>query len=421
MSAGKTPTPSADTRLFLLDQDGILFHEAQQKLYALNTLAVVIWIYLEEGLEQREIVTRLEEEHGLESGQAADYLRDILASWESLGLLAGHYDSLDPVPAGRRASPLVDAASRPDSGPPAHRFRCSCLDVNVDIHCASESIHEKVYPILAHFTVEASEDTADVIIELDEGDQGIDLYENGEPVNHVPGLDALGPAAKGLFLRGVVNRQDYLVHVHAGVVGNGETCILLPAAAGSGKSTLTAGLVAAGYDYLSDESALLHLPDLCVRPLPLALCSKSTGWEVMVIDALCPANASLTIHDRVDDKRVRYLTPSLLGSVAEDRPYPVSHIIFPRYSATGGISLRPLPRSRALSLLFEDCLSMPHWLSPDSVASIVDWVRRVDCYELALDDLASGVAAVQQVFPRLSRRAAEDAPAAAATGSPRRV
>jgi hypothetical protein len=419
MSAGKMPSTSDGVHLFLLDQDGILFHEAQQKLYALNTFAAVIWIYLEEGLEHREIVTRLEDEHGLATGLAADYLRDILASWESLGLLAGDYDNLDPVPAGRRASPLGDAASRPDSGPPAYRFRCSCLDVSVDIHCASRSIHEKVYPILAHFAVEASEDPADVIIELDEGDQGIDLYENGEPVNHVPGLDALGPAAKGLFLRGVVNRQDYLVHVHAGVVGNGENCLLLPAAAGSGKSTLTAGLVAAGYDYLSDESALLHLPELRVRPLPLALCSKSTGWQV--IDDLCPANSSLTIHDRVDDKRVRYLAPSLLGSVAEDRPYPVSHIIFPRYSATGGNSLRPLPRSQALSLLFDDCLSMPRWLSPDSVATIVDWVGRVDCYELALDDLASGVAAVQRVFPLLSRPSSEVAPATAATGNPRRA
>jgi hypothetical protein len=69
--------------------------------------------------------------------------------------------------------------------------------------------------------------------------------------------------------------------MHAGVVAGPAGAILLPAPPGSGKSTLTAALVATGLDYFSDEVALLAEEDLAVMPFPLAMCVKDTGIDVL--------------------------------------------------------------------------------------------------------------------------------------------
>ena len=62
--------------------------------------------------------------------------------------------------------------------------------------------------------------------------------------------------------------------VHAGaVVAPDGTAVLLPGPSGAGKTTLVAGLVRAGFGYLSDEAGAIDPATLCVhafaRPLGL--------------------------------------------------------------------------------------------------------------------------------------------------------
>ncbi len=104
--------------------------------------------------------------------------------------------------------------------------------------------------------------------------------------------------------------------MHAGVVAGPAGAILLPAPPGSGKSTLTAGLVAAGLDYFSDEVALLAEDDLAVMPFPLAMCVKDTGIDALA--ALFPAITALPMHTRMDGKRVVYMPPPAARVPASD-------------------------------------------------------------------------------------------------------
>src|SRR5215469_15121217 len=109
----------------------------------------------------------------------------------------------------------------------------------------------------------------------------------------------------------------------------GDKRVLLPAAAGSGKSSLTAALVHRGYRYLSDEVALIEPSTFRVPPVPLAVCVKSTGWDVM--RRYFPDIEALMAHQRADGKRIRYIPPAR-ASVQTARAL-VSHIVFPRYDA----------------------------------------------------------------------------------------
>lgn len=101
--------------------------------------------------------------------------------------------------------------------------------------------------------------------------------------------------------------HSFLLDIHAGVIGDGKYCYLLPAESGSGKSTLTAALVHSGFEYFSDEVALLDENNFHVQPAPMATCVKNTG--VKTLSRYYPELPQLKEHLRGDGKRVRYMPP----------------------------------------------------------------------------------------------------------------
>ncbi len=67
-----------------------------------------------------------------------------------------------------------------------------------------------------------------------------------------------------------------LVLVHSGaVVTPGGVGVLLPAPSGSGKSTLVAGLIRAGFGYLSDETAVIDPTTATLQAYPVHLSLKA--------------------------------------------------------------------------------------------------------------------------------------------------
>jgi hypothetical protein len=115
------------------------------------------------------------------------------------------------------------------------------------------------------------------------------------------------PARRDRTNQTAVQRYPYLLEIHAGVVSNREKCLLFPAAPGSGKTTLTAGLAAAGFQYFSDEVALLEEPELEVWPVPISLSIKSGALECLT--PLFPQLRRSAKHTREDVETVTYLNP----------------------------------------------------------------------------------------------------------------
>lgn len=65
------------------------------------------------------------------------------------------------------------------------------------------------------------------------------LLEDDAPITELRSEDSAIPAVKQLLRERAVGRHAFLLSVHAGAVAFGDACVLLPAAAGSGKTTLT--------------------------------------------------------------------------------------------------------------------------------------------------------------------------------------
>jgi hypothetical protein len=249
--------------------------------------------------------------------------------------------------------------------------------------------------VLGHLTADPARE-ATVVIELtstklEDGHLRSDVYRNREPVAYASRLSMIGPVIKGLLWQTAVNAHDFLFYIHAGVVGTNSGCILLPARAGSGKSSLTAALVRRGFRYFSDEVALIQQTDFRVPPMPLAICVKSTGWDVMT--NYYSNIPELPMHWRDDGKMVRYIPPPDLGVWA---PAPVSHIVFPSYDEQARTALHPISQSAALGRLMDECLALRQRLDRGTVEELVNWIAGIPCYTLTFSSLDSAIEAIAQ-------------------------
>jgi len=119
----------------------------------------------------------------------------------------------------------------------------------------------------------------------------LDLGPSGGPSRfrlHVGGRWVLGSEDPAHVLNDLFSHVNLdtvrttrdLVLVHAGAVvtpqGSG---VVLPAPSGSGKSTLVAGLVRAGFGYLSDEAAVIDPTTGMLHPYPVHLSLKAASRD----------------------------------------------------------------------------------------------------------------------------------------------
>jgi hypothetical protein len=217
------------------------------------------------------------------------------------------------------------------------------------------------------------------------------IYCDGQPNAQAMKLSRLGPLVKTALWIKAVNAYDFLLNLHAGVVANGRRCILLPAASGSGKSSLTAALANGGFGYFSDEVGLIERGTLQVIPVPLAVCVKSTGFDVM--SRYYPQITALPAHKRDDGKVVVYVPPK--PSEIRTEPGFVSHIFFPQYAADEPTRVEPLSRSVAFTRLMDQCVALRCRLDHDTVRDMVRWISQIDCYALTFSSLDDAVALVR--------------------------
>lgn len=101
----------------------------------------------------------------------------------------------------------------------------------------------------------------------------------------------------------VSTQAHHFLIIHAAVVEKNGLAAILPAPPGSGKSTLTAGLVLSGWRLLSDELTLINRKTGLIQPLPRPVSLKNQSIEV--IRQFDPeAYINRASHDTIDRKSV---------------------------------------------------------------------------------------------------------------------
>jgi hypothetical protein len=383
--------------LFILGDESVVYAHHQQKIFALNTTATYLWCLIEEERTKDTLLQDYATAFGIAEAAASAQVAAALEGFHDIGLIDLPDRKARPAPPPSR--PLTDnippyAMPPLREGPIVAQRSYRLLETNFVVRYSDMEQVRWVDPILKNFAVSEAVETA-MVVDLRHENSEIFVYRSGQAVGKCSGLNELAPLIKICLWLPAIDAFDYFLNLHAGVIGCRDGCVLLPAAAGSGKSTTTAALVHNGFPYLSDEVALLTA-DCTIRALPLAVCFKDSGWDIAgryfnEID-------SLAAHLRGDRKIVKYLSLQERFCADAAQRYPVKAIIFPKYTPESVTSMQPLPKTQALDRMFRECVSMPADLTEDRVSRLVAWIKGVACYSVEFSDLDTAVSAIRDVL-----------------------
>ena len=157
----------------------------------------------------------------------------------------------------------------------------------------------------------------------------------------------LAPAYLEWGLNWCLFRRVYqYVVIHAAAVERDGLALILPAASGSGKSTVCAALVHRGWRLLSDELALVSPETGLVHAAAKPICLKNES--LAAIRRFAPAaRFGPAYHTPEDNTAISHLCPPTNTLIGLDVPARPELLIFPRYTAGASTSLDPVPRGTA--------------------------------------------------------------------------
>ena len=183
---------------------------------------------------------------------------------------------------------------------------------------------------------------------------------------------------------------------HAGSIARNGRGVLIPGTSGAGKSSTVAALALSGFDYCSDEVAVLGR-DGRLRPFPKIISLKAGGWRHVAADF--PAASQHQLVCWLPRESLYYLRPPLVPDEESALSgYPLDFILLPSFNQSKETGLQPAPKSLALATLIEQSLDLAIRGS-EGFDLIVDLVQHAECYALNINSLAD----VPEVIDELIR------------------
>ena len=301
-----------------------------------NAIGLTLYQHLQAGKNRHEIAQQMAGELELSEREADSLYVDITQSWKTAGLLDTHKP---PFP-----NPVIYQPLRK----PYDTFTLGYGQQFVTIKCADQMLTSHLLEALQHYQCEEPNETA-TIISISSIDDGFGIFVDQHPVWEQCNRDM----ARNLVLREVATilcgTTETGALLHAGCVANTtKNCLIITHKSGYGKSTLTAGLVAAGPDYLADDLLPLHKEGQSVISFPAPLALKQGAWNLAEAKSL---GFEASAPEELPRKGVIYrnIPNSLpLGTRAN-----VSAIIFPYFDKNNQNSLTRLSPETALHKLIE--------------------------------------------------------------------
>jgi HprK-related kinase A len=177
--------------------------------------------------------------------------------------------------------------------------------------------------------------------------------------------------------------------IHGATVERNGFAAILPAPAGSGKSTLCAALVSRGWRLLTDE---------------LTLVSPSTGLILPMARPISLKNASIDVLQRFAPRE--FFSPKIYNTIKGTIAYmraPTDSVermheaavpgwlIFPKYHAGASTSVTPLPKGQAFMRLSSGLVNYPV-LGAQGFEALTRLIDQTDCFNFTYSDLDEAMA-----------------------------
>ena len=203
---------------------------------------------------------------------------------------------------------------------------------------------------------------------------------------------AIAGAVCQMILEMIHGNCEWLALIHGAAIARDGAAIALCAPSGSGKSTLAAGLIQAGFDYLTDDLVAVTARDGMVMPFPLPLSVKPGSESVLASHGW---DFSRAPRYRTKGVEARLLLPS--GSAWDIRPAPLRSLVFPRFSSSASPTLRRVSTLDTIERLLADRIWIGHPIVASRVDAFLKWLDGIAAYSCEYGNLDDGVRLIKEL------------------------
>lgn len=196
--------------------------------------------------------------------------------------------------------------------------------------------------------------------------------------------------------------------IRAAVVEKNGLAAILPAPPGSGKNTLTAGLVLSGWRLLSDELTLIDRKSAMLRALPRPISLKNQSIDI--IHQFAPeAFINRPSHDTAKGT-VAHLRPPRESVRRQHEPARPGWVIFPKWEADAPTTLTPRSQAQAFTHLIQNAFNYSP-LGEDDFNIVSALTEQTTCYDFRYSQLRDAIAAFDRLADDSTQNALLKAPA----------
>jgi hypothetical protein len=231
-------------------------------------------------------------------------------------------------------------------------------------------------------------------------DRPFELFLDGRSLNRTHSLGSLVDLIVSDITREGVDAATGYAVVHASAAVLRDRAVVLPAPPEHGKTTTIAALVRAGWNFLTDEAALISLDDGLVHPFPRPLMVSPRSMAVLGglkdgLPAPYEAFRHFDHHVAPDDLR-----PHCLSGPARAR-----FIVFPSYGEGSPTLLTAISRAEAAIELLQGCFNLPV-VGHVGLVALAEVVRGAECYRLSIGAIEPAVRLIQGLVENAGEEAA---------------
>jgi HprK-related kinase A len=195
-------------------------------------------------------------------------------------------------------------------------------------------------------------------------------------------------------------RCTHYLLLHSGTVERDGVGIVMPAVPGSGKSTLTAGMVGSGrFRLLSDEFGVVSLDTGLLHPMPRPIALKNAS--IHVIRSRFPEATLGPVFPGTRKGDVAHMAANDASVAAIDHPVQPRLVLFPKFQSRASLSVEAIDPVQAFSKLTANSFNY-ELLGAAAFDSVDALVRRCVCRRLVFGDLDEAIGAIERLVDDIS-------------------
>ena len=389
--------PRSDVYFFPFSEGAALFRQPTRQLTVLNQNAAVIWCLLNEVDTLDDAAFALQEKFPISKDKAMGDVEEAVKFFHDNDLLNESSDEmkLEEIPEDIILPSLSQEIKDVTVAPLAYKKVFRVPGRILEICCQDKEIGVMLDEAMAHLAIDHGPvvEARLLVVPAEKETNCWDIFSNTTSVFTDVSTESVLPHLLQLVFDLSCKALSQYFLFHAAVISKVSKAVLFPANVGSGKTTLAAMLAKQGFQFFSDELAVIDVETMQVRPFTMPMSIKPGSLTVLAQEY--PELETLANHFRPDGKVVRYLQPPTESLPETDSTATVSALVFPHYNEGDGNYFMSLSKEETLQRLVQTC-SSDRSLRPQDIKAMLAMVEQSECMALYYEDTHEAIRLLEE-------------------------